>query len=89
MKRPVNLQYISSFSIYTKLQSVLITIGNDSKFIGNEAEKLGFNKENIHHFSTKEDAINEMNNLLKEKDVILVKASRGMKLEKIVEYLNK
>ena len=68
---------------------VLITIGNDSKFIGYEAEKLGFNKENIHHFSTKEDAINEMNNLLKEKDVILVKASRGMKLEKIVEYLNK
>ena len=44
---------------------------------------------NIHHFSTKEDAINEINNLLKEKDVILVKASRGMKLENIVEYLNK
>ena len=27
--------------------------------------------------------------ILKEKDVILVKASRGMKLENVVEYLNK
>ena len=68
---------------------VLITIGDDSQFIGDEAKNLGFNAENIHHFKTKEDAINEIDNLVKEKDVILVKASRGMKLEKIVEYLNK
>lgn len=68
---------------------VLLTIGKDSNFIGKEAEKLGFNKENIHHFDTKEDAINKIDNLLKDEDVILVKASRGMKLEKIVEYLNK
>lgn len=67
---------------------VLITIGKDSKFIGDEAESLGFNQDNIHHFETKEDAINKIDNLLKEKDIILVKASRGMKLEKIVEYLN-
>lgn len=68
---------------------VLITIGNDSKFIGDEAKNLGFVEENIHHFETKEDAINEINNLVKEKDIVLVKASRSMKLEKIVEYLNK
>ncbi|MGL5316170.1 MAG: glutamate ligase domain-containing protein, partial [Peptostreptococcaceae bacterium] len=68
---------------------VLITIGNDSKFIGDEAKNLGFIEENIHHFETKEDAINEIDDLVKEKDIVLVKASRGMKLEKIVEYLNK
>lgn len=68
---------------------VLITIGKDSNFIGDEAKKLGFNVQNIHHFETREDAIKEIDNILKEKDVILVKASRGMKLEKIVEYLNK
>lgn len=68
---------------------ILITIGEDSKFIGNEAQNLGFNSKNIYHFATKEDAIKELDNLIQEKDVILVKASRGMKLEKIVEYLNK
>ncbi len=68
---------------------LLITIGNDSKFIGKEAINLGFSEENIHHFETKEDAINKIDNLLKDNDTVLLKASRGMKLEKIVEHLNK
>ena len=68
---------------------VLITIGEDSKFIGEEAQSLGFDSNNIHHFETKEDAINKLDNLIQKGDVILVKASRGMKLEKIVEYLSK
>jgi len=68
---------------------LLITIGNDSKFIGKEAINLGFSEENIHHFETKEDVINKIDNLLKDNDTVLLKASRGMKLEKIVEYLNK
>lgn len=68
---------------------VLITIGHASKFISDEAERLGFKKQNIHHFKIKEDAIKELNRLIEAKDVILVKASRGMKLEEVVEYLNK
>lgn len=67
---------------------LLITIGNDSKFIGAEAISLGFDKENIYHFNSKEQAIKELDNLLEKEDVVLVKASRGMKLEKIVEYLS-
>lgn len=66
---------------------VLITIGSSSKFIYDEAINLGFGSENAHHFNTKEEAINKIDTLLKEKDVVLVKASRGMKLEEIVEYL--
>ncbi|MGL6105808.1 UDP-N-acetylmuramoyl-tripeptide--D-alanyl-D-alanine ligase [Romboutsia sp.] len=68
---------------------VLITIGKDSEFISDEAKSLGLEEEHIHHFETKEDAIDKIDEILKEKDIILVKASRGMKLEKIVEYLNK
>lgn len=68
---------------------LLITIGKDSKFIGKEAINLGFNEENIHHFDIKENSFNKIDNLLKDGDIVLVKASRGMKLEKIVEYLNK
>lgn len=68
---------------------VLITIGKDSTFISKEAIEQGFNPNNIHHFETKEDAIDKLESLINIGDVILVKASRGMKLEKIVEYLNK
>lgn len=68
---------------------ILITIGNDSEFIGKEAIELGFNEENIHHFSNREDAIDNLDRLINKEDIVLVKASRGMKLEKIVEYLNK
>lgn len=49
--------------------------------------KEGFNKDNILTFKTKEDFINEMNNIIKKDDVILVKASRGMKFENIVNSL--
>jgi UDP-N-acetylmuramoyl-tripeptide--D-alanyl-D-alanine ligase len=65
---------------------ILITIGKSSKFISDEALKNGV--KNIYHFETKEDAINHLEKIINKKDVILVKASRGMKLEKIVEYLN-
>ena len=40
-------------------------------------------------FNTKEEAIEKIDELVKKDDVVLVKASRGMELEKIVEYLNK
>ena len=67
---------------------VLITIGKDSEFIGKEALSLGMDVENIYHFETKEDAIEKLDELIQKNDVVLVKASRGMKLEKVVEYLN-
>lgn len=68
---------------------VLIAIGKDSIFMCEEAKSLGFDVSNIHHFETKEDAIEKIDELIKQGDAILVKASRGMELEKIVEYLNK
>ncbi|MGL5717468.1 MAG: UDP-N-acetylmuramoyl-tripeptide--D-alanyl-D-alanine ligase [Paraclostridium sp.] len=68
---------------------ILITIGEMSEYIGQEANKLGLSNEFIHHFKNKEIAIESLDKIIKDKDVVLVKASRGMKLEKIVEYLNK
>lgn len=68
---------------------LLITIGKDSLFIKDKSLELGFNKDNAYHFNTKEEAINEIDKLINDNDVVLVKASRGMKLEQIVEYLNK
>ena len=68
---------------------VLITVGDMSKFISDEAKKLGLDSNNIYHFKTKELAIESLDSLINKDDAVLVKASRGMKLEEIVEYLSK
>lgn len=69
---------------------LLITIGKYSKFIRYEALSLDFNEKNAYHFATKEELFNEIDNILNEGDTILVKASRGMKLEDVVnKILNK
>ena len=65
----------------------LITVGNSSKYILDEALKDGFNKENTCHFNNYEEAIKELKQILKENDIVLVKASHGMKLSEVVTYL--
>ena len=49
----------------------------------------GFNEDNLYYFETKEEAIKKLDNIIKDGDIILVKASRGMHLEEVVEYLTK
>ena len=67
---------------------VMIAIGNDAKFIINELKENNINN-NLYYFETKEEAIENLDKIIKENDIILVKASRGMHLEKVVEHLNK
>lgn len=62
---------------------VLITIGNLAKYINDEFNGTKY------HFDTKADAINDLKDIIKDNDVILVKASQGMKLLEIVDYLRK
>ena len=54
-----------------------------------EALENNMNKDNVHHFATKEEAMENFKNILQKGDTILVKASRGMHLEEVVEFLNK
>lgn len=68
---------------------ILVAIGKDSEYIVKELQENNFNSKNLYHFDNKEDAIEDLDSIIKDGDVILVKASRGMHLEKIVEHLNK
>ena len=68
---------------------IMIAIGKDSEFIVKELKENNMNENNLYHFETKEEPIENLDNIIKDDDVILVKASRGMNLEKVVEYLNK
>lgn len=73
--------------IYKNKIDKLYLIGNYSKFIGEEAEKEGYKKENIFYFENKDELFNNLKNNLKSGDVVLIKASNGMKLFEIAEKL--
>lgn len=66
---------------------VIITQGKAARFIGIEAQEHGFDLSNIYHFDTKKELIEDLKNILEDQDAILVKASRGMAFEDIVNYL--
>lgn len=67
----------------------LITIGELAKLIGEGAKENGMPEENVVSFSKKEEALPFLLGLMKEGDVILVKASRKLELDKLVEELLK
>lgn len=64
---------------------VLITVGEHSKIIGECILELGDNNVEVYHYNQKE--LVELDKLIKKNDVVLVKASRGMQLEYIVEAM--
>ena len=66
---------------------LLYLIGENSKFIQEEAIKNGININNIIYFNSREEIIEKVKKEMKEDDVILLKASNGMKLFEIAEKL--
>ena len=66
---------------------LLYLIGENSKFIQEEAIKNGININNIIYFNSREEIIEKVKKEMKEYDVILLKASNGMKLFEIAEKL--
>lgn len=68
---------------------ILILVGNSIKYTYDEVIKNDFNKDNIYIFKTYEDVIKNIDNIIKKGDTILLKASHGIKLSNVVEYLDK
>ena len=68
-----------------KSVDILITVGMRSKFISKTAGDIGMTKKNIHHFGRVSEAGKFLQNEIKEGDVILVKASQAIRLEKVVK----
>lgn len=66
---------------------LLFVIGENSKYIAEEAENKGMKKENIFHFTDKKELLEKIKNTMEKDDSILFKASNGMKLFDIVEKL--
>jgi UDP-N-acetylmuramoyl-tripeptide--D-alanyl-D-alanine ligase len=65
----------------------LITVGERSRDIGRGAKEAGMNKDFIFHFATSEEAGKFLQNRIKQDDLLLVKGSQGVRMEKIVKEL--
>jgi UDP-N-acetylmuramoyl-tripeptide--D-alanyl-D-alanine ligase len=66
---------------------ILITVGSLSQHIKEGALSSGMRRDQIFSFKDSEEAAKKIWPLLKEDDLVLVKGSRGMKTETIVENL--
>ena len=66
---------------------LLFTVGEKARFIKSAAIQYGLSEEKIFHFDTQEAAGRALQNAVKQEDIILIKGSRAMKMEKIVEEI--
>jgi UDP-N-acetylmuramoyl-tripeptide--D-alanyl-D-alanine ligase len=66
---------------------VLVTVGPRSLAMEEGAREGGMKRENILSFENSEDAAARMADFVKEGDLVLVKGSRGMKMEHVVQVL--
>ena len=65
----------------------LLCIGRDAKYIADEAKKLGLTE--VYEFDTNQQAAEFVCDYVKDEDVVLFKASRGMRLEEVSSALQK
>jgi len=70
-----------------KTVDVLVTVGPRAKFIAKAAQKNGLAKKNIFSFNKNKEAIPIVKKTLRKGDLVLVKGSRAVGLEKIVDAL--
>lgn len=70
-----------------KLVNYIFTVGPRAKFIAEEARTAGFNPKNIFEFSTSDEAKMEVQKKIKEGDLILIKGSQSMRMEKITKEI--
>ena len=73
--------------VFDKNIDLLLTVGTRSKLTAEEARMRGFNDDNISEFSNSEEAGAALLQKIKEGDLILVKGSQSLRMEKAVEKI--
>ncbi|TYP54946.1 UDP-N-acetylmuramoyl-tripeptide--D-alanyl-D-alanine ligase [Thermosediminibacter litoriperuensis] len=66
---------------------MLICIGNHAEDLARGAAEAGLSPRFINTFNTNKEAMDWLGELVEDCDIILVKASRAMKMEEIVDFL--
>lgn len=73
--------------VFTTGVDVLITVGERSRDIDHGAKEAGMSQDEIFHFSSSEEAGLFVQERIKEGDLIFVKGSQGMRMEKVVKEI--
>lgn len=66
---------------------ILVTVGSRAKFIADAAVKKGMPVKNIYNFELADDAKIKVQEIMKKGDLVLVKGSHAVGLEKVVEEI--
>jgi len=80
-------EHISIGKYASKKVDLLITVGLRAKGIADGAHKARMAKKKMHHFNTSEEAAEFLKDTVQEGDVVLVKGSQGVRMERITEVL--
>lgn len=70
-----------------EVADLIFTVGPRAKFIAEEAIKQGIPENRIFQYLISDDAAMKVQEEIKENDIILIKGSRAMKMEKVVKEI--
>ena len=70
-----------------KVFDILVTVGSRAKFIAAAALKKGMPKKNVLSFDTADEAKLEVQKLMRKGDLVLVKGSHAIALDKVIEEI--
>ncbi len=68
---------------------ILIVVGKLGRLIGEEAKHVGMSPDNVYLLDSTEEAVDMLNQVIQQRDVILVKGSHGAHLDTIVAELGR
>ena len=85
----MDLHYNVGLELAKNNIDILITVGNESENIARAAIDSKMNPDNIYVFDKNEEAISFIKNIVTDDDVVLIKASNGMKFIEIVNEIKK
>ena len=71
--------------VYKNKIDILITVGDNARFIADKAVSLGMDKDNVFSFETNNKAIGKLKEIMEVGDCVLVKASNSMNFKEIAQ----
>ncbi len=66
---------------------IVFAVGPRARFVAEGLREKNFSKENIFEFSTSNDAKRHVEEIIDEGDIVLVKGSQSMRMERVVEEI--
>lgn len=71
----------------SKVADIIVTVGMHAELIGTEAIREGFTPENLRHYHESPAAGVFLASIITEDDIVLVKGSQGIRLERTLEQI--